>query len=133
MTPAREGQRRGGASGRPAVAVLVGLTCGLAVALATGIVFDGVPLGGPWGFIYGTLAFLVGSGATLFFGRRSSHRTWGGFVLAVGAGALGIGVWVYVSAFRVPPMTQEGAWMWPLAIISTVFALVTLRTTFRDR
>lgn len=133
MTPVREGRGRGGANSRPVAAVFVGLVCGLAVALVMGVVLDGVPLGGPWGSIYGTLAVLVGSGATLFFGRRSSYRTWGASVMAVGTGALGIGVWVYISAFRVSPVTVEGVWMWALAVISTVFALVTLRAMHRDR
>jgi len=99
MTPAQDtGQQdrtRGGSGSRLAVAGLVGLITGLGVALASGSVFDGVPLGGPWGSINGTLAFLAGFGVTLLLRRRSPHRRLGGAVLAMAAGlvswALGAG------------------------------------------
>jgi ABC-type transport system involved in cytochrome c biogenesis permease subunit len=107
MTPAQDtGQQdrtRGGSGSRLAVASLVGLITGLGVALASGSVFDGVPLGGRWGSINGTLAFLAGFGVTLLLGRRSPHRRLGGAVLAVAAGLVSLGAWSFIYAYQVFP------------------------------
>lgn len=131
MTPAQDtGQQdrtRGGSGSRLAVAGLVGLITGLGVALASGSVFDGVPLGGPWGSINGTLAFLAGFGVTFApqaslpsspAGRRCACR---------GSGSGQLGAWSWIYAYQVSLMTLEGVWMWALAVASTAVTLLSVR------
>lgn len=116
---------------RLAAAISIGLIVGCLVALATGSVLDHQLLGGPWGTIYGTLAFLVSSGVAVMLAGQ--FRRSGNFLVALGAGGLSVGAWAYIAFFGVPPLTASGYWLWPLALAATTLALLAAVGTRRRR
>jgi hypothetical protein len=106
-------------------AVLVAAPVGLAVALGAGLILD-MQLLGTWGILYGVLAFIAAFGLTLIaIGRRHQRRI-GMVALALSAAAVSAGAWFFVIGWGISLVSLEGAWLWPLAILSTVVALASL-------
>ena len=102
------------------VGFLTGLLLGGLVAWWAGAVFDD-PLDrgwtfGPWARLWGGVALLIGVG----IGARG---TFGDVLLALVTGLLAVGTWWVIVVYRAPPWTLEGAWLYPLAIVSTVVAV----------
>lgn len=111
------------------VSGLIGLGVASAVALIVSRVIEFQVLG-PWGVLYGTLAFIASFGiAMAVSGRR--RLGWG--AVAIAAGALAAGAWWWVVAWDIAPFTLEGAWLWPLAMVSTFAAMAALRQVLRRR
>ena len=119
---------------RVIAALLVGLMVGGAVTVVAGSAFDraGTEIGvGSWGLLNGGLVFLVTFGLVLTGSGRTGDRRVGAFVLAVPAALVATVMCPLVVRMWVPPWSPEGLWMWPLAILSTVTALLATRRALR--
>lgn len=126
MHDVRSSRRRAGSMTRLVIASVVGLAVAAAVGVTTQTVFRSW-----WGWIYGGLALAGSFGLTLAI--TGPGRRIGSALIAVAASILAAGAWWVIIGYQVPLATLEGAWLWPLAIASTLAALGTTGFAARRR
>lgn len=105
-------------------ALVVAAVVAVLVALVTSRVLELQWLG-PWGLVYGGVAFVAAFGLTLIV-LASGLRRLGWSSLAVAAMLLSIGSWSWIVGWGVPPTTLEGLWMWPFAVGTLLLAVVAI-------
>ena len=121
--PVREGD------GLMARALLAGVVLGLALALPV----VGGRVVGFWGGFWGTFAALIGGGVALMVIYRKDARVRrAGRIIAAGALILLSSLVAYwIVWWRVPPSTLEGAWIYPLGLVSLLAGVLILRGAAR--
>ena len=102
-------------------AMVLGSLLGAIAVWWAGAVLDAPLTGQPWRFgtwaaLWGVVAFLLGAAA-------GARGTVGLVVLSLVTGLLATATWWFVVMFRAPVWSLEGAWLYPLAIASTVVAV----------
>ena len=132
MASPRESGRGTRLATRVGIAALVAALVGFAVALLSSRLIEFRVLG-PWGAVYGTLAFIAAFGVALAGLGGSAQKRLGSVVVAVATGLLSGGAWLWIAGWRVPPFTVEGAWLWPLALCSGIVAVVAVVRAIRPR
>jgi hypothetical protein len=113
----------------------IGATVGLTVASLVGI----PQLVGPWsipallsnalslwGVVFGGFAAVVTSGVTFAVLTRKDKKKsrWGRMVAGIALALFASGTILNIAMWGVPPFTLVGAWMYPLAIVTAVGAIV---------
>ncbi len=119
-----------GPAARVVLAAAAGAAVGLAVAIGSSSVLMEADVVGPWGTVYGILAFLAAFGITLATLARGLQRRLGILAVGISSGLLSAGAWFFIIGWAVPPTTLEGAWIWPLALISSVAAVAAVVRAF---
>lgn len=108
---------------RPWRALAAAVVVGGAVAFWAGTALDGSGVRfelGSWAVLWGTVAALVA------YGLGGGGRV-GRFVLAVMTTVVAAGAWWWIVVWRVPLLTLEGAWLYPLAGLATLAAAAAIR------
>lgn len=143
MVPTMNGARtdpwRRGPASRVVIATGVGALVGVTAAVATtrvlvisrGVIEPENQLIEPWGVVVGVITCLAATGISLVVVGKRVQRRVGYAVVALAGGLLATGTWWFIDGWGVPPWTLEGAWMWPLAVVSTVVAIVALIRALR--
>lgn len=113
----------------------VGLTVGVLAALLGGALFEPFVLIGFWGVVWGLVAGVIAFGASLRrLGRgRDVERRVGAVVEAGMFAAVAASLLGFLAAWRIPPWSLSGMWMWPIAIGAGWFAIRVLRDMRRHR
>lgn len=125
-----ERHRRSGRAGW--LALLAGLGVGIGVGILSSYLTAFRPVA-PWGVVNGTLAAVAAAGITAMLSSRGAGRRLGAASLGLAAGVVALGAWWTITAWSVRLMTLEGAWIWPLALVSTVVAIAAVRSAVRRR
>lgn len=113
---------------RVGVAMTVALSMGSALAVVLSV---DIHLAPAWVVLHSVLAASTTFGlalAALGVGRRL-----GWAVLVVVFGLLAAGTWSFVLGYSVPVTSLEGAWMWPLALGTSVGAVLAGRAAIQSR
>ena len=127
---------------RVALAASIGLVVGAAVdaisnaALSPPWDLKWPPnLTGFWGVVYGSFAAAVAFGIALWVFNRSFSRpaSIGRWIAALTLGLFGLVVVLWIAMWGVPPLSLEGAWMYPLAAVSLIAAVAVARASSRHR
>lgn len=133
------GEQKGGSVAR---AIAVGLCIGVAVMLLSNWLLYGSPLGGSlwtyafefWGVFYGCFGALAGMGLTLALSPKRRSRSTRRIGLDIVAGTFllfGAAVLWWIVMWGVLPFTLEGAWMYPLGLMSLGCGVLTIRLSRR--
>lgn len=77
-----------------------------------------------WAVVWGLPAGLVGLGL-------GAGGPLGRGVLLVVTGLVALVMWLVIVAWRVPPWTLEGLWMWSLALVATATCIASERRDAR--
>lgn len=123
-------------------AIVVGLCIGFSVMLLSNWLLYGSPLGGSlwtyafefWGVFYGCFGAVAGMGLALALSprRRSLNARRIGLGIVAGTFLLfGAAVMWWIAMWGVPPFTLEGAWMYPLGLVSLGCGVLTIRLARR--
>jgi L-asparagine transporter-like permease len=124
---------------RAFTSLLVGAVAGLLVASAVGTALNITKPAGIddlisnafsfWGIFDGTFAALVAAGMTFALLNRHEPRKsrWGRWLAAITLGIFAAGLIWLIVGLGVPPLTPEGEWMYPLAALLIVAAVLVLR------
>lgn len=134
------GEWKGGSVART---IAVGLCIGFAVMLLSNWLLYGSPLGGSlwtyafefWGVFYGCFGAVAGTGLALALWPRRRSRSTRRIGLGILAGTFllfGTAVMWCIAMWGVPPFTFEGAWMYPLGLVSLGFGVLTIRLARRS-
>lgn len=105
-------------------ALAVAGVLGAVAVVWAGTVFDGAGRFefGTWASLWGGVAALTGLG--LGAGGRLGRA-----VLASAMGVVALATWTWIALWRVPIMTLEGAWLYPLAAVATAVAVLAARSS----
>lgn len=90
-------------------------------------------LTGFWGHFYGSFAGVVSFGIALWLSSLRFSRIWmvGRLIAAATLGVFGLAVASWILMWGVPPLTLEGVWLFPLAVIPLVMAAALIRSLRR--
>jgi hypothetical protein len=81
----------------------------------------------PKGVLFGLLAALVALGGMDLLIRSSPVRRWSLLLAALVTGLFSLLVINWNLMWGVPPLTLEGAWLWPLAVVPLVGSFLLFR------
>jgi peptidoglycan/LPS O-acetylase OafA/YrhL len=115
-------------------AISLGLLVGVVVTFATNEIIYGQPSGnsaspylGFWGLVFGSFAMTLSVLGVLALSLDARRKGMSLNAMAGVLGILGTGAACWIFAWRVPPFTLEGAWLYPMAIVLLVSAVLVKR------
>jgi hypothetical protein len=87
----------------------------------------------PKGVVIASVTALAVFGVARLLSSSAGARSWGWLLAAILSGVFGLLVLNWNVMWGVPPLTLEGAWLWPLAIVLLVLCFVSLVRWRRTR